>query len=293
MIKLILDTDIADDIDDAFALDFILKNSDQLELLGVVTVFKNVLERAQIAKKIIRLNGKNIPVYMGENKPLRNNINYFHYENPQHLLSYKPCLDEEKVEEMNGVDFILKTIRENPHQITLLGIGPCTDIARAIQKDLETMKLVKQILLMNGTNNLSKAYTKEWNVLVDPEAEQVLFHSELPIRFVPGEITCQSTLTDEELQKVFQKTNPSALYINEMLKEWMDANKRMPVLHDVLPIYSLLNKDCFHFKKVVVEVPLDEEHRGSMALMEDEKSNKEVAMTFNRQVFMDYFMNLY
>ena len=293
MIKLILDTDIADDIDDAFALDFILKNSDQFELLGVVTVYKNVLERAQIAKKIIRLNGKDIPVFMGENKPFKNDVWHFHYENPQHLLSYKPGLEKEKVEEMNGVDYILKTIKENPHQITLLGIGPCTDIARAIQKDLETMKLVKQILLMNGSNNFNKCYTKEWNVMVDPEAEQVLFHSELPIRFVPGEITCQSTLTDEELKQVFQKNNPSALYINEMLKEWMDANKRMPVLHDVLPIYSLLNKDCFHFKKVVVEVPLDEELRGSMAIDEDEKSNKEVAVTFDRQAFMEYFMSLY
>lgn len=293
MIKLILDTDIADDIDDAFALDFILKNSDQIELLGVVTVFKNVLERAQVAKKIIRLNKKNIPVYMGENKPVKNDISYFHYEDGKHLLSYKPDLDHEKVEEMSGVDFILKTIRENPHEITLLGIGPVTDIAKAIQKDLEAMKLVKQILLMNGTNNLNRVYVKEWNVLVDPEAEKVVLESELPVRFVPGEITCQSTLTDEELKQVFNKNNPSALYINEMLKEWMDANKRMPVLHDVLPIYSLLNKDCFHFKKVVVEVPLEEEHRGSLAISEDEKSNKEVAVTFDRQTFMEYFMNLY
>ena len=293
MIKLILDTDIADDIDDAFALDFILKNKDHFELLGVVTVFKNVLERAQVAKKIIRLNGKDVPVYMGENKPLKNQVSYFHYETPRHLLSYKPCLDDEKVEEMNGIDFILKTIKENPYQITLLGIGPCTDIALAIKKDPETMKLVKQILLMNGTNNFERAYTKEWNVLVDPEADQILFNSELPIKFVPGEITCQSTLTDEELKEVFNKDNPSALYINEMLREWMEANKRMPVLHDVLPIYSLINKDCFQFKKVTVEVPLDEEHRGSMAVKLDEKSNKEVAVTFDRQTFMKDFLNLY
>ncbi len=293
MIKVILDTDIADDIDDAFALDFLLKNSDKLELLGVVTVFKNVLERAQIAKKIIRLNGKDIPVYMGENKPLKNDISHFVYENPNHLLSYKSILDKEKVESMNGIDYILKTIKENPHQITLIGIGPATDIAKAILKDPETMKLVKQIVLMNGTNDLKRLYVKEWNVMVDPEAEQILFNSDLPIRTIPLEITHQTTLTDDELEMVLRRDNPSSLYINEMLKEWMDANKRMPVMHDALPIYSLICEDCFTYEKVRVEVPLEEDKRGSLLLTLDPKSNKEVAVSFNRESFMKYFLNLY
>lgn len=293
MIKVILDTDIADDIDDAFALDFILKNDDKFELLGVVTVFKNVLERAKIAKKIIRLNKKDTPVFMGENEPLKSKVVYFNYEKNNHLLSYKPSLDVEKIEDANGIDFILKTIKDNPHEIVLLGIGPSTNIAKAIMKDFETMKLVKKIVIMQGTNNLEPIYAKEWNVLVDPEASNILMTSKLPVRFVSHEITCQSTLNNEELKKVLSANNPSAKYINEMLGEWMNANKRMPVLHDVLPIYSLISNDCFIFKTVSVEVPLDEEKRGSWLIKEDKNSNKEVAISFNRKQFIDYFMSIY
>ena len=293
MIKVILDTDIADDIDDAFALDFILKNSDKFELLGVVTVFKNVLERAKIAKKLIRLNNKNIPVYMGENKPLKNPVVAFEYEKNNHLLSYKESLRDESIENKSGIDFILDTIRANPNEVVLIGIGPSTDIALAIKKDFETMKLVKQIVLMQGTNNFEPVYAKEWNVLVDPEASNILLTSELPVRFISHEITCQSTLAEDELKQVLLKDNPSAKYINEMLLEWMEANKRAPVLHDVLPIYSLINNNCFGFKKVVVEVPLDGNRRGSMRIIEDEHSNKEVAVSFDRENFMKYFLNIY
>ena len=293
MIKVILDTDIADDIDDAFALDFLLKKDSDFDVLGVVTVFKNVLERAQIAKRIIELNKKEIPVFMGENKPLKNDIVYFDYEKDNHLLSYKPYLDNEKVEETNGVDFILKSIKENPHEVVLLGIGPSTNIAKAIQKDLETMKLVKQIVIMQGTNNFNPVYAKEWNVLVDPEASAILFNSELQVRFIPHEITWQSTLSDEELKDVLSKDNPSSKYINEMLVEWMNVNKRMPVLHDVLPAYSLISDTCFTYKKATVKVPLDEEKRGSYLLKEDNSSNKEVAVSFDRAEFMNSFLNTY
>ena len=293
MIKVILDTDIADDIDDAFALDFLLKKDSEFELLGVVTVFKNVLERAQIAKRIIELNKKDIPVFMGENKPLRNDVVYFDYEKEHHLLSYKPYLDKEKIEETNGVDFILQSIKENPHEVVLLGIGPSTNIAMAIQKDLETMKLVKQIVIMQGTNNFNPVYAKEWNVLVDPEASAILLNSELKVRFIPHEITCQSILNEDELKNVLTRDNPSSKYINEMLVEWMDANKRMPILHDVLPIYSLISDTCFTYKKATVTVPLDEEKRGSFLLKEDSNSNKEVAVSFDRAEFMNNFLNTY
>lgn len=293
MIKVILDTDIADDIDDAFALDFLLKKDDIFEVLGVTTVFKNVLERAKIAKKIIRLNKKDVPVFMGENKPLKSDVVYFNYEKENHLLSYKKDLDSEVVEEMDGVNFILKSIKENPNEIVLLGIGPSTNIAKAIKQDLETMKLVKKIVIMQGTNNFNPVYAKEWNVLVDPEAAQILLTSELPVRFIPHEITCQTTLDENELKEVLSRNNPSAKYVNEMLKEWMAANNRMPVLHDVLPIYSLISSTCFEYKNATIEVPLEEDKRGALLLIENNNSNKEVAVSFNRKEFMEYFLKTY
>lgn len=66
MIRYVLDTDIGDDIDDAFALDYALKKN--VPLLGVTTVFKNTDDRARIAKKMLELYGKSLPVNAGLHK---------------------------------------------------------------------------------------------------------------------------------------------------------------------------------------------------------------------------------
>ena len=79
MKKIILDTDIGDDIDDAFALRYLLP-FDEIELLGISTVYKNVAERSKIAKRLVELYGKNIPVYAGVNNPIRKQVRLLYGE---------------------------------------------------------------------------------------------------------------------------------------------------------------------------------------------------------------------
>ncbi len=300
MQKIILDTDIADDIDDAFALNYILQNPDAFDLLGVVTTFKNPLERARIAKKILRLCGKeNVGVYVGSKNPLNATFHPFHYEKVDekgiiHLLSYKPELEGEKVELENGVDFIISTIKKYPHEVMLIGIGPLTNIAQAILKDPSIKGLIKTIVVMGSFQFEGSCHqTKEWNVLVDPEASKVVYESGIPLRVVGGDITCLSTLTQEELDEVRSARNPSASYINEMLEEWMRANNRMPVLHDCLPISSLVSDRYLKFKKVRVKIPLEKEARGTSVITFDSTSNTMMACGFNRDLFIKDFLTLY
>jgi len=300
MQKIILDTDIADDIDDAFALNYILENPDTFDLLGVVTTFKNPLERARIAKKILRLCGKeNIGVYLGSKNPLNSTIHPFHYEEVDekgtiHLLSYKPELEGEKVESENGIDFIISTIKKYPNEVMLIGIGPLTNIAKVILKDSSIKDLIKAIVVMGSFQSKNSNHLeKEWNVLVDPEASKVVYESGIPLRIVGGDITCLSTLTQEELDEVRAARNPSASYINEMLEEWMQANKRMPVLHDCLPISSLVSDQYLTFKKVRVKIPLEKEARGTSVITFDDTSNALMACGFNRNLFIKDFLTLY
>lgn len=300
MQKIILDTDIADDIDDAFALHYILKNPDTFDLLGVVTTFKNPLERARIAKKILRLCGKNdIGVYLGSKNPLNASVNAFSYEKTDdegiiHLLSYKPELNSEKVESQNGVDFIISSIKKYPHEVTLIGIGPLTNIAQAILKDPSIKDLIKSIVIMGAFQSKELNHSvREWNVLVDPEASKVVYESGIPLRVVGGDITCLSVLTQEELGEVRKASDLSATYINEMLEEWMAANKRMPVLHDCLPISSLISDQYLTFKKVRVRIPLDKEARGTSVITFDDTSNTLMACSFSRDLFIKDFLTLY
>lgn len=83
--KIILDTDIGDDIDDAFALAFALSLA-KVEIVGITTVFRNTKERAQLARKLLDTAGLNIPVYAGEPIPEREPIHFFEKEDRKSVV---------------------------------------------------------------------------------------------------------------------------------------------------------------------------------------------------------------
>ena len=175
--KILIDTDLGDDIDDAFAIAMALGFED-VDILGLTTVFKNTKQRAYIAKRLLTLFGRDdIPVYAGINKPLAQEAGKFAIEQVGNdnlpILRHfdEKCLDY-PYEGDNAIDFIIKTIKDNPNEVILFGIGPATNIACAIQKDPLVMKQVKQIILMNGM--FDGTDNKEWNVLCDPAATNIV-----------------------------------------------------------------------------------------------------------------------
>ena len=95
-------------------------------------------------------------------------------------------MENAKIEEKNGVDFLLDTVRANPYNITVLAIGPFTNLAAAAERAPETFGKIKRILIMGGdyTSNVP-----EWNILCDPEAADKVFRSGVPIRAVGFDVT--------------------------------------------------------------------------------------------------------
>ena len=158
--KIILDTDIGDDIDDAFALSIAL-NEPNCELLGVTTVFRNAYKRAKMASYLIKTFNQNIKVYAGCDVPLIANVSDLLSseikakekldETGKYLLpQYLPVMDQGVVEEKHAVDFIIEMAHKCPHELVVVGIGPLTNIALAIRKDPEITKLIKEIRIMGG-----------------------------------------------------------------------------------------------------------------------------------------------
>lgn len=155
MNKIILDTDIGDDIDDAFALSILL-NEKNADLLGVTTVFRNSYKRAKMASYLIKTFGKDVKVYAGCDEPLIAKVETLLSpeikakekldENGKYLIpQYFNEMDEGVVEKQHAVDFIIEQVHKYPNEITLVGIGPLTNIALAIRKDPSICSLLKEI----------------------------------------------------------------------------------------------------------------------------------------------------
>lgn len=247
MRKIIIDTDIGDDIDDAFALLMAIARPED-EILGVTTVFKNTVQRACLAKCLLTAAGRgDIPVYAGHDRPLRNEIVKWDYETygPDGKINVHHFREEmrtAKIEPGAAEDFILEMAQLYPGEVTLIAIGPFTNVAKAILRDREGFLKLKEAYVMCG--HPSQAYC-EWNVLVDPEAADILFRSGLPIHCVGLNVTTKCKLYEREIDRICACASGAVSLAAECLKVWIDSNNpdgklvRYPTMHDPLCVLSL------------------------------------------------------
>lgn len=258
-IKLILDTDIGDDIDDAYALSLLLATK-EIDLLGITTVFKNTAMRSKIAKYECELYGfDSIEVYRGIDKPLNKEIikwPYEKYDENQKVIirHYVPELMEHCKINEHAVDFILNTIKENPYQVTLLAIGPLTNLASAYLKDKETFLKVKEIVMMGGER---KGNYCEWNMKVDPLAAKIIFESGIKIKAIGVEITSRCKLNQTLIDEIKSFKNKGNQLVANMMNIWIKDNPtKLPTMHDPLAACELTHHFC-QYEKVNVIVDVD------------------------------------
>jgi purine nucleosidase len=198
--KLIFDTDIGSDIDDAVALAYLLAQPD-CELLGITTVSGKPIERAKIASAICRDAGVDIPIYPGIEAPLSGVPRQ--PEAPQaSALGRWP--HETRFTEGRAIDFMIETIRANPGEITLLAVGPMTNIAALFDADTEIPGLLKQLVLMIG-HFTDMDERGEWNSYCDPDAAAKVFEADAnDVRAIGLDVTRQVVLTPAETRDRFK-----------------------------------------------------------------------------------------
>lgn len=290
--KIILDTDIGDDIDDAFALQYLLA-SDQVEIVGITTVYKNVKERAKIAKRFTGLYGKEISVFAGENFPLRKDVRILYGEKIRDdglikIDHYTKDLDGVQYDGDNAVDFILKTLRENPNEITLVAIGPLTNLARCVQKDAKTFALAKELLIMGGR---FKNRIPEWNIETDPDGAKAVFASGVPCKIVPFDATTDCTLTANGVEKVRDLCGASEEYLAKMMNRWIEhydenwRGEKIPVLHDVLAVMELDDDDFLRRREIRFDLPLEGKDAGCTIENSDGEYRAMLLYNFDKEIF--------
>jgi len=246
--KIIIDTDIGDDIDDALAIAFAL-NSPEVDLIGITTVFRNTDARAKIAVNLLNLAGRNIPVYAGCGQPIVNREDVLHipcqFSDDMNRFTYN--------KDIHGVDYIINTVMESDGDITLVPIGPLTNIGMAILKCPELKTKLKEIVLMGGC---FYSHFNEWNIFCDPEAARIVFESGISIKAIGLDVTLKCRLSENDLKIFDSSTSPVAKFLSELIRRWRNVTKSLPILHDPLAVCTVFNDNIFEMQneKIIVEI---------------------------------------
>ena len=272
MMKWIIDTDIGDDIDDAFALQYAIVRG--VPIAGITAVLRCSVLRAKLAKCLARKNGCLVPVCAGADEPLIQDWRTLYRPEmwfadvslvkPQGdwLPQFFPEAENETIETINAVETIART-GKTLGRFGILALGPMTNLALAIRAYPALKGQIAEIVVLGGNIASGRA---EWNILVDPEAAHIVFSSGIPIKMIVTDLTWKyCTASEHDFALYRQLSGETGKTLSEMLCRWEQIpvykNKR-PCLHDVLAVAAVAEKDVVEFETRCVRVGLCGTERG-------------------------------
>ena len=293
MQKIILDTDIGDDIDDALALAFAIM-SGKIELLGVTTVFRNAAQRAELACCLLEALGRtDIPVYTGIGKTLLQSIpdwqNVAADHRPRQMEVLKKQAASIQPQSEHAVDFIIETVMASDGDITLMPIGPFTNIAAAFTLEPRLAQKT-QICMMGGATDRVRP---EWNALCDPEATRVVFGTGAPITMVGLDVTTKCIMSYEQVKAIGAVDRPVNQICYELIHLWGGDNPEpRPTLHDPLAVATLIDPTLCETREMRIEVETRADHLRGTTVPVAGESNTSVCVSVDSTRFMDYFVEI-
>ncbi|MGM9668345.1 MAG: nucleoside hydrolase [Faecousia sp.] len=243
--KILIDTDIGGDVDDALALAMAL-NTPDIEIVGITNVYLANAWRAGVTKQLLKVYGReDIPVCTGAEKPL---IGWW---DESRIPDSSPNYGEYHGENLpHACDFIIR-MAEQVDGLTIVAIGPLTNVGLALAKAPHIAKRIR-ILMMGG--QINKAHP-EWNIVCDPEAARIVFESGAEITMVGLDVTNRTQLTREEVDYVKAGGNVRSDTLGEMMEIFIRNFGFLPILHDPAAMSLLIWDDLFTLekKKVLIE----------------------------------------
>jgi len=237
--KVILDTDIGDDIDDAFALALLL-SSPRVQLLGVTTAWGDTDLRARLVERFLQETGHSgIPIAAGPATHAASTFSQRRYA--------EGAADQHWPD---GADFILDQIRRYPGEITLISIAPFTTVGAAIEKDPATFRKLKRVVIMGGS--IHRGYgdlgylpdhgpQPEYNIYSDVHASQALFGAGVPLYVMPLDST--QLKLDEVLRGIlFSRGTRTTDALTLLYQQWSESTGyATPTLFDAMATAYVLD----------------------------------------------------
>jgi len=277
--KVIIDSDIGDDVDDAFALALAVK-SPEIEILGVSTAFRDTELRAKIVDRFLGEVGRpEIPVMAG--KP-----------GAATLMSQGKYVGGRFAKSSHGdaAEFLLDQIRKYPGEITLIAIGPLMNVGAAIDRDAATFRKLKRVVIMGGSVRKGYGdlgYTEhvppqpEWNILNDVASAQKLFASGVPLFVMPLDST---QLKLDEVKRAFLFTRGTAVTDQLAILYHLWAMET-PTLFDPMAVAFAVKPELCPVTALHIRV----DEKGS-TIEEPGTPNAQVCLNSNPEEFFQFYL---
>lgn len=295
--ELIIDCDPGQD--DAIAIS-VCKNIDRLKINGIVTVagnkdIDNITNNARLLMQTLK---SDIKIFKGSKGSLLNKVysQDVHGTTGMDGMSRIPEINYQ-VEKGNFIEFYKETLKSK--KITLVAIGPLTNIALLIKTYPEYVENIEEIVIMGG--GLQKGNVTdyaEFNFYADPEAAKIVFESGIKITLFPLDVTEDAYLLESEYE-LLKKGNYLAKSMFELINYYHSNGKKFGYtkcsLHDVCTILYLTDLNIFEMEDRYIDISLQGPTRG-MTLSNKSKEEKaiyntKVGKTINRVKFKDAIIN--
>lgn len=281
--KILLDTDIGSDIDDAVCLAYLLANP-ECKLLGITTVTGEGQFRAELASALCQNAGQDIPIYIGAELPLLVDPKQPQAPQKSALMSWK---HRDDFSVGRAITFLQETIHNNPGEVVLLTIGPLTNASLLFRVDPEIPSLLKGLVMMCG---VFEEDGREWNAMLDPHAASIVYQTDIPHhRSIGLDVTQQVTMPAEEVRKRFQGSFLQPVL--DLAEVWFREENEI-TFHDPLAAATIFQSGICQFKrgKVNVEVYKPDE-LGKTHWDTDISGPHEIAGMVKPVAFFDHFFS--
>jgi len=279
--KIIIDTDIGDDVDDAFAVALALR-SPELQILGISTTFGDTETRARLLDRMLGETGhSDIPVAAGAPTSVNNVFTQRHYAEGGHFA---------RASHPKAADYILEQIRRYPGQITLVAIGPLVNVGALIDQDAATFGKLRRVVLMGGSIERrygDMGYSKprgpepEWNIKNDIPSARKLFASGVPIFMMPLDST-QLKLDEVKRDMLFRAGTPLSDVLTILYHQWGYVT---PTLFDAMPVAYMVKPELCPVK--AMRIRIDDE---GYTRTEPGPPNAQVCLDSDPEAFFRYYI---
>jgi purine nucleosidase len=279
--KVLLDTDIGNDVDDAVCLAYLLAQPD-CDLLVVSTVTGRPSVRAALAAAVCRSVGHDVPIHAGARSPLV--VEQRQGDVPQ-AAGIDPTAAGSGFPEGEAFAAVRSLIRKHPHEVVLVAIGPLTNVALLCAIDPDTAAMLRGLVIMGG--DFSVDAPVDYNTDCDPHAAAIVTRAPIPwIRWVGEDITSQVAMEPPAVRERF--TSP---YLRPVLPlaEIMFREHPLLTFHDPLAAATLFDDAVCEFRRGHVTISVEPGTEGRITFRPDSAGSHEIAVSVDAERYFRHF----
>lgn len=290
MTPVLFDTDIGNDIDDAVALAYLLSQP-ECELVGITTATGDTAKRAALCEVICRAAGReDIPIHAGLAGPLLHGreqgvAQYAAIENLQHRRDYPTGF--------GALEFLRNSIRSRPGELTLLAVGPMTNIGTLFAADPELPGLLKKLVLMCGRFVTGGPGAKEWNAFLDPIATALTYkHGAGKLLSVGLDVTLPCVMPATLVRERFAAAGGALAATLGMAEVWFNHSELL-TFHDPLAAALLFAPDLCDYQTGTISTVIEPGPLEGMTRWQADTSGAhEIATTVDVEAFFRHYFTI-